>query len=55
MFEDVKKVRANQTTNDLCCEKTEELVRLKDEIFSYTFKDKPDYDKIRKLLGELRE
>ena len=55
MFEQIKNVKKVQRTVDLCFGNTESLAKFKEEVFSYTFKDKPNYNKLRGMLMQLRE
>ena len=52
-FQTICKVKANQKRTDVCKGKTEELSHFMKEIFSYRFKDTPNYGKLRKILKEL--
>lgn len=54
MFEEIKAVRKSQSANDYCFDEMEDLTILREEIFSYTFKEKPNYKKIRGMLEGLR-
>ena len=45
----------NQTTKDVCFGNTKDLAAFKREVFSYRFKDLPNYENLRKLLIQLRD
>ena len=53
-LEKIKLVRQSQKTGDLCFGRTKNLYSFKKEVFSYHFKDAPDYDKLRQILRYLR-
>lgn len=44
-----------QTSKDLCFGNTRQLIKFKREVFSYHFEDTPDYQKLRRMLKELRD
>ena len=48
-------IREGQTKSDLCFGPSAELNQIYDEVFSYNFEDKPDYDEIRAIFQEIRE
>ena len=54
-FKKILKVRQNQTSSDLCSDNTKHLYTFKKEIFSYHFKDKPNYEKLRNILENLKD
>ena len=47
--------RQNQRTDDLCYENSKRLQAFKKEVFSYQFKDKPNYELLRTMLEELKQ
>ena len=47
----MKAVRRGQTSKDLCFGNTKHLYKYKKEVFSYRFKDTPDYDHLIDLLN----
>ena len=55
LFNTIKQVRQSQKTSDLCFDETEALTEFREEIIHYGFKDKPDYNKLRAILEELRD
>ena len=51
----IRDAKLAYTTKTLCSGKTKDLVAFKREIFSYRFKEEPDYDGLRRMLVELRD
>ena len=49
----IRDVKMKQRTNDICFGNTKGLSTFKREVFSYRFKDEPNYQKLRELLSEL--
>ena len=47
--------RQSQRTDDLCYENSKRLQPFKKEVFSYQFKDKPNYSLLRTMLEELKQ
>lgn len=54
-FQHIKEVRQGQKLKDMCYGNTKCLQFFMKEVFSYRFKDMPDYDKLRCMLTELRD
>ena len=54
-FKIIRDAKMNQTTKDVCFGNTKDLAAFKREVFSYRFKDLPNYENLRKLLIQLRD
>ena len=49
------KVKMNQTSKDLCFDKSKDLRAFKKEVFSYSFEQMPNYDSLRSILQDIRD
>ena len=50
----IRNYRKNQKTDDLCFENTKQLRAFKKEVFAYRFQDKPNYNRLREILLQLK-
>lgn len=49
-FKIVRDAKQNQTSKDLCYGNTQDLKAFKREVFSYRYKDEPNYEQLRDML-----
>ena len=54
-FQLIFKAKKKMRTSDLCFDNTKDLSKFKREVFSYHFKDEPNYEILRKMLEKLRD
>ena len=54
LFQAALQARENQKSKDVCFGASKDLIDFKREVFSYRFKDEPDYNGLRNILKELK-
>lgn len=54
-FSTIYNIKKNHRTSDLCFGNTAQLKEFKREVFSYHFKDEPDYNQLRAILTKLKD
>ena len=51
LFDMIKRVRSNETLSELCCNELKDLRVFYEEVFSYRFKDRPNYAQLKNILS----